>query len=76
LRFRRSVTKLRRALEHGVTVVVAHSASMGESRDIDRGPEGQWVSSFALFERLMDEPAHVGRLLGDLSAITQTARGK
>ncbi len=66
--------KLRRALEHGVTVIVAHCASMGESRDIDRGPDGPWMSSFALFERLMDEPPHVGRLFGDLSAITQTAR--
>ncbi len=69
--------RLRRALEHGVRVVVAHCASMGEDRDLDRGPGnngGPWRDSFALFERLMDEPAHVGRLFGDLAAITQTAR--
>ena len=29
--------RLRRALEHGVRVVVAHSASMGSSRDLDKG---------------------------------------
>jgi mannonate dehydratase len=66
--------RLRRALEHGVRVVVAHCASMGEDRDIDLGPGGPWRDSFALFERMMNEPAHVGRLFGDLSAITQTAR--
>lgn len=66
--------RLRRALEHGVRVVVAHCASMGEDRDLDRGERGPWLDSFALFERMMDEPAHVGRLFGDLSAITQTAR--
>lgn len=66
--------RLRRALEHGVRVVVAHCASMGEDRDLDRGENGPWLESFALFERLMDEPAHVGRLFGDLSALPQTAR--
>ena len=66
--------QLRRALDHGVRVVVAHCASMGESRDLDRGAGGPWVASFTLFERLMDEPAFVGRLYGDLSAVTQSAR--
>ena len=66
--------RLRRALEHGVRVVVAHCASMGSNRDLDRGEAGPWVDNFALFERLMDEPAHLGRLFGDISALTQTAR--
>jgi mannonate dehydratase len=66
--------RLRRALEHGVRVVVAHCASMGEDRDLDQGPQGPVVESFALFERMMDESAHVGRLFGDISAITQSAR--
>jgi predicted TIM-barrel fold metal-dependent hydrolase len=65
---------LRRALEHGVRVVVAHCASMGENRDLDRGAAGAMAHNFALFERMMDEPAHVGRLYGDLSALTQAAR--
>ena len=65
---------LRRALEHGVRVVVAHCASMGEDRDIDRGAHGPVVASFGLFARLMDDPRFEGRLFGDLSAITQRNR--
>ncbi|MCX7172096.1 MAG: amidohydrolase family protein, partial [Proteobacteria bacterium] len=67
--------RLRRALEHGVRVVVAHCASMGSSQDLDQGGDsGAWIDNFALFERMMDEPAHLGRLFGDISALTQTAR--
>lgn len=66
--------KLRRALEHGVRVVVAHCASMGEGRDLDAGANGPAVSNFKLFERLMDEPKSAGKLFGDLSALTQRAR--
>ncbi|HET9701987.1 MAG TPA: hypothetical protein VFP70_13780 [Burkholderiales bacterium] len=66
--------RLRRALEHGVRVVVAHCATMGAGRDLDRGAAGPWVENFALFERLMDEPASAGRLFGDLSALPQSAR--
>jgi mannonate dehydratase len=47
--------RLRRALDHGVTVIVAHCASMGEDRDLDRGPRGPHVDSFALLARLMDD---------------------
>jgi mannonate dehydratase len=47
---------------------------MGESRDTDRGANGPWTGSFTLFERMMDEPRHLGRLFGDLSAMTQNAR--
>jgi len=66
--------KLRRALEHGVRVVVAHCASLGDDRDLDRGSDGASVSSFSLFARLMDEPRYEGRLFGDLSAMTQLNR--
>ncbi len=66
--------KLRRALDHGVRVVVAHCASMGEDRDLDRGANGPLVDSFALFARLMDEPRFEGRVFGDLSAMTQLNR--
>jgi mannonate dehydratase len=66
---------LRRALEHGVRVVVAHCASIGEDRDLDRGRNGPYVESFTLFARLMDEARHGKTLLyGDLSAITQHNR--
>ena len=66
--------RLRQALEHGVRVVVAHCASMGEDRDLDRGAHGPYVESFALFTRLMDDPRFEGRLFGDISAITQLNR--
>jgi mannonate dehydratase len=66
--------RLRRALEHGVRVVVAHCASLGQDRDTDRGANGPAIDSFELFARLMDEPRYAGRLFGDISAMTQTAR--
>ena len=66
--------RLRRALDHGVRVVVAHCASMGRDRDTDRGANGAAMDSFELFARLMDEPRYVGRLYGDISAMTQAAR--
>jgi predicted TIM-barrel fold metal-dependent hydrolase len=66
--------RLRRAIDHGVRVVVAHCATMGEGRDLDLGDNGPWVENFNLFERMMDAPASAGRLYGDLSAVTQTAR--
>jgi mannonate dehydratase len=64
--------RLRRALDAGVRVVIAHCASMGEDRDLDRG--GAAVESFTLFARLMDEPRYAGRLFGDISAVTQVNR--
>ncbi|HEV2007891.1 MAG TPA: hypothetical protein VGQ88_04125 [Burkholderiales bacterium] len=66
--------KLRRALEHGVRVVVAHCASLGDDRDLDRGNDGPIVSSFSLFARLMDDSRYEGRLFGELSAMTQLNR--
>jgi predicted TIM-barrel fold metal-dependent hydrolase len=66
--------RLRRALDLGVRVVVAHCASMGQDHDTDRGANGPAIDSFELFARLMDEPRYAGRLYGDISAMTQTAR--
>jgi uncharacterized protein len=66
--------RLRRALEAGVRVVVAHCASMGEDRDLDRGPNGPQVDSFALFARLMSDPKYEKNLYGDISAMTQINR--
>jgi len=66
--------RLRRALDAGVRVVVAHCASMGLDRDLDRGPNGPWVESFELFARMMDDPRYGGRLFGDISAMTQVNR--
>jgi len=66
--------RLRRPLDQGVRVIVAHCASLGESIDIDRGPNGPRLEGFALFQRLMDEPRYEERLFGEISAVTQANR--
>jgi len=66
--------RLRRALDAGVRVVVAHCASMGEDRDLDKGPSGPYVDSFKLFERLMGVARYEKLLFGDISAMTQVNR--
>jgi mannonate dehydratase len=66
--------RLRRALDAGVRVVVAHCASMGQDRDLDRGANGPPVDSFELFARMMGEKRYEGRLFGDISAVTQLNR--
>jgi mannonate dehydratase len=69
-----NVLKLRRPLERGVRVVVAHCASLGSDIDLDVGPAGTEVSCFELFERLMATREFEGRLFGDVSALPQTNR--
>jgi mannonate dehydratase len=69
-----NVLKLRRPLERGVRVVVAHCASLGEDADIDPKGGGRMTPTFNLFERLMSERAHTGRLFGDISATPQANR--
>ena len=66
--------RLRRPLDRGVRVIVAHCASLGENVDIDRGSNGPQTDAFGLFARLMDEPQYEGRLFGDISAVTQVNR--
>jgi hypothetical protein len=66
--------RLRRALDAGVRVVVAHCASMGQDRDTDAGPNGPMVDSFLLFERIFKEQRYERLLFGDLSAMTQVNR--
>jgi mannonate dehydratase len=66
--------RLRRALDAGVRVVVAHCASMGEDRDTDKGPHGPMVSSFELFARLFDTEKYTQHLFGDIAAMPQTNR--
>jgi predicted TIM-barrel fold metal-dependent hydrolase len=62
----------RRPLDLGVTVVMAHAASLGSNEDLDH--PGNDVSNFELFTRLMDEPRYRGRLYGEISAMTQVNR--
>ncbi len=66
--------RLRRALDAGVRVVVAHCASMGRDIDLDKGPNGPLVDSFVLFERLMEDRRYEKNLFGDISAMTQVNR--
>ena len=65
--------RLRRALENGVTVVVAHCASLGEGVDLD-DPSGKHVPNFELFLRMMGEERWKGRLYGEISATTLVNR--
>lgn len=57
--------RLRRALDLGVKVVIAHCATMGDDLDDD----GKLRPSFELFLKAMAEPRAVDRLYGDISAI-------
>jgi predicted TIM-barrel fold metal-dependent hydrolase len=66
--------RLRRPLDHGVPVIVAHCASLGAGTDLDRGANSPMVDNFELFARMMDEPEYEGKLFGDISAITQINR--
>jgi mannonate dehydratase len=60
---------LRRPLERGVSVVVAHCASLGKNPDLD-APNTPMVDNFDLFLRLMREPQWNGKLFGEVSAMT------
>lgn len=66
--------RLRRALDRGARVIVAHCASLGDGIDLDRGPDGPAVSNFKLFARLMDEARYEKNLYGDLAAVGQLLR--
>lgn len=67
---------LRRALDHGVRVIFAHCASLGESLDIDQGANGKSIENLRLFARLMDDQRYDGLVYGDISAITQVNRSR
>jgi mannonate dehydratase len=64
--------RLRRALDAGVRVVIAHCASLGEDRDLDKGANGPYVDSFSLFTRVFEK--HEKHCYGDISAMTQVNR--
>ena len=60
--------RLRRALGAGVKVVVAHCASHGSSKDLDRKDQRK-TRAFELFIRMMDNPQYEGQLFGEISAL-------
>ena len=62
--------RLRRPLDAGVRVVVAHCASLGSGLDLD----GSMRPNFDLFARLMDDPRYQRNLAGDISAVLQGNR--
>ena len=64
---------LRRALDHGVKVIVAHCAGLGSNEDLD-DPARKKVSNFDLFLRLMDDKKYEGLVFGEISAMTQFNR--
>jgi predicted TIM-barrel fold metal-dependent hydrolase len=64
---------LRRALDHGVKVIVAHCAGLGENEDLE-SPDKKLTPNFDLFMRLMNEKRYEGLLFGDISAMTQFNR--
>ncbi|HKN83310.1 MAG TPA: hypothetical protein VJW17_07735 [Pyrinomonadaceae bacterium] len=64
---------LRRALDHGVKVIVAHCAGLGSNEDLD-SKDRKMVDNFDLFLRLMDDKKYEGLLFGEISAMTQFNR--
>jgi predicted TIM-barrel fold metal-dependent hydrolase len=64
---------LRRALDHGVRVIVAHCAGLGSNEDLE-ATDRKETTNFDLFLRLMDEKRYHGLLFGEISAMTQFNR--
>lgn len=64
---------LRRPLDHGVKVIVAHCAGLGSNEDLD-SPNRKPVDNFDLFLRLMTEKRYEGLVFGEVSAMTQFNR--
>jgi uncharacterized protein len=64
---------LRRALDRGVKVIVAHCAGLGSNEDLD-DKNHKPVHNFDLFLRLMDDKRYEGLVFGEISAMTQFNR--
>jgi len=60
---------LRRPLEKGVKVIVAHCASEGKTVDLESETKNV-VSNFDMWIRLMEEQKYVGYLYSDISSVT------
>lgn len=63
---------LRRPLDRGVTVIMAHAGNRGTSEDLDR--PGKQARNFDLVLRMMDDPKYRDRLYADISMLTQAFR--
>jgi len=64
---------LRRILDTGVTVIMAHCGSTGKSADLDKTSK-KYTSNFELFARMMDDPKYKKNLFADVSAVTMFNR--
>ena len=60
--------RMRRALDQGVHVILAHCASDGHDEDLDNG--NKRVKSIDLFTRIMDTPDYKSLVFGEISALT------
>jgi hypothetical protein len=65
--------RLRRPLDRGVRVVMAHCANLGRSRDLDR-KGAPLAPSFDLLLRVLDDPRYRRLAFADISAITLAER--
>ncbi|MBI2950336.1 MAG: amidohydrolase family protein [Verrucomicrobia bacterium] len=65
--------RLRRALDCGVRIIMAHCGSLGTDEDLDH-PARHQVPSYELVLRLLREPKYRGLLYADISAMTQFHR--
>lgn len=59
--------RLRRALDLGTTIIMAHAACLGSSDDLDH--PGQLAENFTLTLRLMNDERYRSRLFADISAM-------
>lgn len=70
--------RLRRPLDAGVKVVMAHCASLGEDDDLDAKPDadGEYpqAACYDLFRRVLAEEKYAGQVFGEISAMTQFNR--
>jgi mannonate dehydratase len=66
--------RLRRALDAGVRVIVAHCASMGSFPDAD-SDDAREAASFDLFMRLFTDPRYESNLYADISTLAQVHHG-
>jgi predicted TIM-barrel fold metal-dependent hydrolase len=64
---------LRRALDAGVKVIVAHCAGLGDNEDLDDSQRRR-LPNFDLFLRLMADKRYEGLVFADISAMTQVNR--
>ena len=65
--------RLRKPLDMGIRVIIAHAASLGSCADLDNGGDKK-ANCFDLFMRLMDEPKYQGLVFGEVSAMLQFNR--